>query len=148
MEFSIKFSCVNPIQGSSHWPTLRSLICNNISWSQGHSTSPHISESILQTFTSVWTTPDRLKQFGHSNSLYARATRAIVNHTPTSEYQLRFFPNKDIVCPCGVYHIKTRRHTLHECKKFNNYWNLRRDTIVYFTLFLEYNSNAFSFGVG
>ena len=30
--------------------------------------------------------------FGHSNSLYARATRAIVNHAPIREYHLRFFP--------------------------------------------------------
>ena len=29
-----------------------------------------------------------LKYFGHSNSLYARATRAIVNHTSIGEYQL------------------------------------------------------------
>ena len=27
-----------------------------------------------------------LKYFGHSNSLYARATRAIVNHSPIGEY--------------------------------------------------------------
>ena len=29
-----------------------------ISWSQGRSTSPHISEFILWTFTLVWTAPD------------------------------------------------------------------------------------------
>jgi len=32
-----------------------------------------------------------LKYFGHSNLLCTRATRAIVNHTPISEYHLRFF---------------------------------------------------------
>jgi len=89
-----------------------------------------------------------LKQFSHSNSLYARATRAVVNHAPTGKYQLRFFPNKDIVCPCDVCPIETRRHILYKCKRFNNYWNPRRDTIAHFTLFLEYNSNTFSFGVG
>jgi len=93
--------------------------------------------------SSLW-----LKQFSHSNSLCARATRAVVNHTPTGEYWLGFFPNKDIVCSCGAYPIETRRHILHKCKRFNNYWNLRRDTIAHFTLFLEYNNNAFFFGVG
>ena len=29
----------------------------------------------------------QLKYFGHSNSLCARATRAIVNHAPIGEYQ-------------------------------------------------------------
>jgi len=29
-----------------------------------------------------------LKYFGHSNSLYARVTRAIVNHASIGEYQL------------------------------------------------------------
>ena len=33
-------------------------MAQHISWSQGRSTSPLISESILRTFTLVWTTPD------------------------------------------------------------------------------------------
>jgi len=89
-----------------------------------------------------------LKQFGHSNSPCVRATRVVVNHAPTSKYWLRFFPNKDIACSCGAYLIETRKHILYKCKRFNNYWNPRRDTIAHFTLFLEYNSNTFSFGVG
>ena len=36
-----------------------------------------------------------LQVFGHSNLLCAHATRAITNHAPIGEYQLRFFPNKD-----------------------------------------------------
>jgi len=32
-----------------------------------------------------------LKYFGHSNLLYARAMRAIVNYTPIGKYHLRFF---------------------------------------------------------
>ena len=32
-----------------------------------------------------------LKFFGHSNSLCARASRAITNHAPIGEYRLRFF---------------------------------------------------------
>jgi len=36
---------------------------------------------------SVW-----LKFFSHSNSLCARAIRAITNHAPIGEYRLRFFP--------------------------------------------------------
>jgi len=87
-----------------------------------------------------------LKYFSHSNSLCIRATRAIVDHTPIDEYHLRFFPQDNFAYSCSLYPIKSRRHILHECKRFNNYWNPRRDTISHFTLFLEFNSNAFSFG--
>ena len=44
------------------------------------------------------------------------------------------------------YPIETRQHILHEYRRFNNYWNLRWNTLAYFTLFLEFNSSAFSFG--
>ena len=87
-----------------------------------------------------------LKYFGHSNSLCARASRAIVNDAPIGEYWLRFFPQEEFKCPCGHYLIETRRHILHECRRYNKYWKPRRDTIVHFTLFIEFNSNAFSFG--
>ena len=36
-----------------------------------------------------------LQAFGHSNLLYACASRAITNHTPIGEYRLRFFPRKE-----------------------------------------------------
>ena len=87
-----------------------------------------------------------LKYFGHSNSLCARATRAIVNHTPIGGYHLRFFPKEDFKCLCGEYPIEMRWHILFDCKRYNKYWNPRRDTIGHFTLFLEFNSNAFAFG--
>ena len=83
-----------------------------------------------------------LKHFSHSNLLYVRAMRAIVNHAPIGEYCLKFFPQKDFMCPCGLYLIETRKYILHECKRYNNYWNLRRDTLVYFILFLEFNSTV------
>ena len=44
-----------------------------------------------------------LKFIGHSNSLYARATRAIINHTPISEYKLCFFLKKYFKCLYGQY---------------------------------------------
>jgi len=86
-----------------------------------------------------------LKYFGHSNSLYTRASRGITNHAPTGEYRLRFFPREDFSCPCGQYPIETRYHILHECKRFNKYWNLRRDSIGHFIMFLELNPNVFAF---
>jgi len=86
-----------------------------------------------------------LQVFGHSNSLCACATRAITNHAPIGEYQLRFFPNKDFLCPCNNYPIKLRRHILYECKRFNGYWNPRRDSLNHFIMFLITNPNAFAF---
>ena len=86
-----------------------------------------------------------LQVFGHSNLLCARAMRAITNHAPIGEYRLKFFPNEDFSCPCGLYPIETRQHILHECRRFNEYWNLRRDSITHFIQFLERNLRAFAF---
>ena len=47
-----------------------------------------------------------LQHFGHSNSLCARATRAIVNHTLIGKYRLRFFSRKDFLYLCSLYSIK------------------------------------------
>ena len=86
-----------------------------------------------------------LKMFGHSNSLYAHTTRAITNHAPTGKYRLRFFPKEEFKYPCGRYPIKSRRHILHECGRFNSYWNPRRNSLSYFVMFLETNPSVFSF---
>jgi len=86
-----------------------------------------------------------LKMIGHSNLLCARATRAITNHAPISEYRLRFFPRVEFKCLCGQYPIELRRHILYECSRFNSYWNPRRDSLSHFIMFLEFNPNAFSF---
>ena len=88
-----------------------------------------------------------LKFFEHSNLLYTRATRAIINHAPIGEYRLRFFPIENFSCLYGSYPIKFRYHILHKYKRFNIYWNPRRDSISHFVLFLEFNSRAFSFKI-
>ena len=59
-----------------------------------------------------------IKSFGFSNSLCARATRAITNHAPIGEYQLCFFPREEFSCPCGLYPIKTRCHTKQDVTSF------------------------------
>jgi len=86
-----------------------------------------------------------LKYFGHTTSLCARPTRAIVNYTPISKYWLRFFPQEEFKCLYRTYPIETRYYILFDCKRYNKYWNLRRNTISHFTLFLEFNSSTFSF---
>ena len=86
-----------------------------------------------------------LQHFGHSNSLCTQASRAIINHALIGEYWLRFFSREEFTYPYSNYLIETRWHILHECKRFNNYWNLRRDTIAHFMLFLQFNTSAFSF---
>ena len=86
-----------------------------------------------------------LQYFSYSNSLCTRATRAIDNHTPIGEYWLRFFPRKEFAYLCGVYSIELRYHILYEYKRFNNYWNLRRNSIGHFSQFFIFNSKAFSF---
>jgi len=86
-----------------------------------------------------------LQVFSHSNLLCAHATRAITNHAPIGEYCLRFVPNKDFKCPCSNYSIESRRHILHECMRFNRYWNPRRVSLSYFIMFLIANPNTFTF---
>ena len=86
-----------------------------------------------------------LQAFSHSNLLCAHAMRVITNHAPIGEYRLKFLPNKDFSCPCNNYPIKSRRHILHECKRFNGYWNPRRDLLSHFVMFLVTNPNAFAF---
>jgi len=49
-----------------------------------------------------------LKFLGYSNSLCARATRAIINHAPIGEYRLCFFSKEAFKCLCGSYLIKSR----------------------------------------
>ena len=80
-----------------------------------------------------------------SNSVCARTTRAITNYTLIGEYCLRFFPNEDFKCPCGNYPIESRRHILHDCMRFNRYWNPRRDSLCHFIMFLIANPKAFMF---
>ena len=66
-----------------------------------------------------------LKSFDHSNSLYVHAMRAITNHTLIGEYRLRFFPREEFKCLYSLYSIETKHHILHECRRFNRYWNSR-----------------------
>ena len=82
-----------------------------------------------------------LRFFGHSNSLYARATRAIVNHMPTVEYQLRFFSKEELKYLYGIYPIKTRQHILHECKRYNLLEKvlLSQITLAFTTMFVIFS---------
>ena len=57
----------------------------------------------VYTKNSMW-----LKSIRYSNSLYMKATRAIMNHTPTGEYHLRFFPKENFSCSCSYYPIESR----------------------------------------
>ena len=86
-----------------------------------------------------------LKVFGHLNSLYIHASRAITNHALIGKYRLRFFPREEFKCPCRLYSIELRHHILYECGRFNGYWNLRRDFLGHFVMFLEANLSAFAF---
>ena len=86
-----------------------------------------------------------LQVFGHLNTLCAHAMKAITNHASIGEYRLRFFPKEEFKCSCGVYPIKSRRHILHDCSRFNSYWNPRRDSLSHFVMFLKTNSNMFTF---
>jgi len=84
-----------------------------------------------------------LMHFSHSNLLFGKATRMITNHTSIGEYRLRFFSQKDFSYLCSNYSI--RHYIYHKCRRYNEYWNLRRDMISHFILFLEFNYSVFAF---
>ena len=86
-----------------------------------------------------------LKVFGHLNFLYVCTSRALTNHAPIDEYRLRLFPREEFRCPYGLYPIESRCHILHEYRRFNRYWNLRRNSLGHFVMFLETNPSAFAF---
>jgi len=86
-----------------------------------------------------------LQSFGHSNSLYTQAIRAITNHTPIDKYRLRFFPREEFKCLCSHYPIELQRYILHDYSRFNSYCNPRRDSLSYFVMFLKANPLAFAF---
>jgi len=74
-----------------------------------------------------------LKYFSHSNLLYTRVSKAIINHTPIKKYWLRFFLHEEFKCLCSDYSIKLRHHILHECKRFNNLlWYMWELTFFFF----------------
>lgn len=79
----------------------------------------------------------QLKLIGYSNMLCVRATRAITNYTLIKEYCLRFFPREPFTCLCREYPIESRNHILHNCRRFNNYWNPNRELLLNFIAFVS-----------
>ena len=84
-----------------------------------------------------------LKLISHSNLLCTRAIRTITNHTFIGEYYLRFFLRENFDCSCKTYPIESRYYIFHRYRRYNNYWNLDRESLSYFIIFLKYNSGAF-----
>ena len=71
--------------------------------------------------------------------------RAITNYAPIGEYRLKFFPREEFKYPYSMHPIKSRRHILYDCSRFNSYWNLRRNSLSHFVMFLKSNPNMFAF---
>jgi len=86
-----------------------------------------IGDDFLLTYTKggAW-----LNHFGHFNTLCVHITGAITNHAPIGEYYLRFFPRKSLECLCGNYPIKSRHHILHNCRRYNKFWNPNRESVL------------------
>ena len=76
-----------------------------------------------------------LKYFGYLNLLCTRALKAIVNHIPIGEYQLRFFSKKKFECSCGSYMTESRWH-MSELKTISaNYFSFSFSFLFSFLLF-------------
>ena len=137
------------------WDYSKKVECNNIAniWKMMFQTSDSKGKQFLKlrdddsndiepshVKSSLW-----LQAFGQLNILCMRTMRVITNHAPIGEYKLRSFPREEFKCPCSVYPIKSRRHILHDCSRFNDYWNPRRDLLSHFLMFLKTNPNVFAF---
>jgi len=70
-------------------------MAQHISWSQGYSTSPLISESILRTSTLVWTTPDNIKNSNDINALQVEEPRLPKSKSYLKIIGILFFPHKN-----------------------------------------------------
>ena len=87
-----------------------------------------------------------MSYIGHSISLCARATRAILNLAAIGEYRARFFPQETYTCPCGQSDIETRRLILTDCPRFaKDRVSLPSPCIGDFIKFLTSNLSAFTF---
>ena len=76
-----------------------------------------------------------LNHIGSSVSLCARATRAILNHTPIRGFRRRFFPQSNHACSCGHNRVETQAHILNDCGQFI-YKNSNHMVIKHLVLFL------------
>jgi len=82
----------------------------------------NLLDNELHTIEPLYTKRDPwIKQFGHLNSLCARAMRATTNHASIGEHYLRFFLRESFSCPCRVYPIEIRRHILYEYRRCIKY---------------------------
>ena len=60
----------------------------------------------------------RLSLFSHSITIYARATRTVLNHVPVGESRARFHPQEPVTCPRGKSDLDTTTHIVTECPRF------------------------------
>ena len=149
------FNLILLLPNKNSWDFSKKSKCDNIidKWEMTFQASDLKSRNFLELVDSnnnileltyskegIW-----LQFIGHSNTLCTRATRAITNHAPISEYWLFFFLRKEFSCPCSLYSIEIRWNILHKCRRFNKYWNPRRDLIAYFILLLKLNLSVFVF---
>jgi len=81
---------------------------SQVSDSKGRNFLNLLSDNLIPIKPSCSKDGPWLSQFGHSNLLCAQASRAITNHSPIGEYQLRFFPMENFACSCGLYPIESR----------------------------------------
>ena len=87
-----------------------------------------------------------LSLLGHSITLCARATRAILNHAPIGEYRAQFHPQEPAACPCGEVDLKTRAHILTDCPRFTkDRVTLPHPCLGDLIKFLTSNPTAFAF---
>jgi len=68
-----------------------------------------------------------------------------LDNVPIGKYQLRFFSKEEFKCLYGNFLIESRRHILHDCMRFNGYWNPRQDSLDHFVMFLVTNPAVFAF---
>ena len=91
------------------WDYCKKHECNSIlsQWKISFQVSDLKGRNFLELLDSDQN-PIELSTINYFNSLCTRATRAIVNHTSTSEYYLKFFSRKEFLCSCGLYPIESR----------------------------------------
>ena len=89
---------------------------------------------LTYTKDSAW-----LNHFGYSNTLYVWTTKVIINYASIEKYYLIFFLRELFEYSYKNYLIESICYILHDCRRYNKFWNSDRELLKNFAIFLEFN---------
>ena len=59
---------------------------------------------------------------GTPREVFGRLIQCRTGHAYTGEFRRRFFPDKEVDCPCGEAEVQSRHHILTTCTRYTEQW--------------------------